>query len=130
MNGKFQLHLTGVQVSLACTLTVGITKSVSLILSYLTAYQMLYRSAKIKQGQTILIHACAGAVGIALLQLGKLLNLKIYGTASLGKHSFIEKYGAIPIDYKHEDFVERLKRTEPNGIAAVFDENDSRNQWQ
>lgn len=97
------------------------SESVSLILTYLTAYQMLYRSAKIKPGQTILIHACAGAVGIAMLQLGKLLNLKMYGTASEGKRRFIEKYGAIPIDYKKEDFVEKIKRAEPNGIDAVFD---------
>jgi NADPH2:quinone reductase len=96
-------------------------ESVSLILSYLTAYQMLYRSAKIQPGQTILVHACAGAVGTAMLQLGKLLNLKIYGTASKGKHSFIQKLGAIPIDYNNEDFVETLKNVEPNGIDAVFD---------
>ncbi len=96
-------------------------ESVSLVLSYLTAYQMLYRSANIRAGQTILIHACAGAVGTAMLQLGKLLNLKMYGTASKGKHDFIQKQGAIPIDYNNEDFVERLLNDEPNGIDAVFD---------
>ena len=96
-------------------------ESVSLVLSYLTAYQMLYRSAKIKPEQTILVHACAGAVGTAMLQLGVLLNLKIYGTASKGKHDYIQKLGAIPIDYNNEDFVERLKNDEPNGIDAVFD---------
>lgn len=96
-------------------------ESVSMVLSYLTAYQMLYRSAKVKAGQTILVHACSGAVGIAMLQLGKLLNLKIYGTASQEKHGFIEKYGAIPIDYKNDDFVEVLHKAEPNGIDAVFD---------
>ncbi|MFA9388313.1 MAG: medium chain dehydrogenase/reductase family protein [Prolixibacteraceae bacterium] len=96
-------------------------ESLSLILSYLTAYQMLYRSAKIQPGQTILVHACSGAVGIAMLQLGKLLNLKIYGTASKGKHNFIQKMGAIPIDYKNENFVEKLKKAEPAGIDAVFD---------
>ena len=96
-------------------------ESVSLILSYLTAYQMLYRSAKIQREQTILIHACSGAVGIALLQLGKLLNLKMYGTASKEKHAFIKKFGAIPIDYKNEDFVDVIQAAEPNGIDAVFD---------
>lgn len=96
-------------------------ESVSLILSYLTAYQMLYRSARIKRGQTILVHACAGAVGTAMMQLGKLMNLKIYGTASKEKHGFIQKLGAIPIDYNNEDFVERLKIAEPKGIDAVFD---------
>ena len=96
-------------------------ESVSLILTYVTAYQMLHRSAKIQHGQTILIHACSGAVGMALLQLGKLLNLKMYGTASKGKHDFIKTSGGIPIDYHTEDFVERLKIAEPNGIDAVFD---------
>ena len=96
-------------------------ESVSLILTYLTAFQMLYRSAKIKNGQTILVHACSGAVGLAMLQLGKLLNLKIYGTASKENHEFIQKHGAIPIDYHHEDFVEIIKQAEPNGIDAVFD---------
>lgn len=96
-------------------------ESVSLVLSYITAYQMLHRSAKIQPGQTILVHACAGAVGTAMLQLGRLLNLKIYGTASEGKRDFIQKLGAIPIDYKNEDFVEVLKKAEPNGIDAVFD---------
>lgn len=96
-------------------------ETVSLILSYLTAYQMLHRSANIKKGQTILIHACSGAVGTAMLQLGKLLNLKMYGTASKSKHKFIQEMGAIPIDYKNEDFVEVIKEKEPDGIDAVFD---------
>ncbi|WP_027420578.1 medium chain dehydrogenase/reductase family protein [Crocinitomix catalasitica] len=96
-------------------------EAVSLILTYLTAYQMLHRSAKVKEGQTILIHACSGAVGTAMLQLGKLMNLKMYGTASKGKHDFIQAEGGIPIDYQHEDFLERLKKDEPNGIDAVFD---------
>ena len=96
-------------------------ESVSLVLTYLTAYQLLYRSAKVQPGQTILVHACSGAVGTAMLQLGKLLNLKIYGTASKEKHDFIQRLGAIPIDYNNEDFVERVKNAEPNGIDAVFD---------
>lgn len=94
---------------------------VSLILTYLTAYQMLHRIAKVKEGQTILIHACSGTVGTALAELGNLLNLKMYGTASKSKHSFIEKLGVIPIDYKNEDFAEVLKNQEPNGIDAAFD---------
>ncbi len=96
-------------------------ETVSLILSYLTAYQMLHRSAKIKNGQTVLIHAAAGAVGTALIQLGKLMNLKMYGTASKSKHDFIERMGAIPIDYKNQDFAKVINKKEPNGIDAVFD---------
>jgi len=96
-------------------------EAVSLILTYVTAYQMLHRVAKIQNGQTILVHAASGAVGTALLQLGKLMDLKIYGTASDRKKEFIEKSGGIFIDYKNEDFLSRLQEDEPNGIDSVFD---------
>ena len=96
-------------------------EAVSMILSYLTAYQMLHRCINLKKGSTILIHACSGAVGTALLQLGKLWNLKMYGTASNNKHKFIEDMGAIPIDYNNEDFAEIIRKNEPQGIDAVFD---------
>lgn len=95
--------------------------AVSLILTYVTAYQMLHRVAKVQKGQTILVHTAAGAVGTAFLQLGKLLNLKIYGTASKKKKEYVEKLGGILIDYTSEDFLLRLQKEEPNGIDAVFD---------
>ncbi|WKK79396.2 medium chain dehydrogenase/reductase family protein [Marivirga arenosa] len=96
-------------------------EAVSMILSYLTAYQMLHRFTKVKNGDTILIHAVSGAVGAALVKLGKLMNLKMYGTASEKKHEFVKDLGAIPIDYKNNDFEEVIKAKEPDGIDAVFD---------
>src|SRR5678816_3544528 len=48
-------------------------EAVSLVLNYITAYQMLHHSAKAKPGQSILIHGASGGVGTALLQLGRLL---------------------------------------------------------
>src|SRR5215471_17282046 len=57
-------------------------EAVSLILNYVTAYQMLHRSAKVKPGQRVLIHGAAGGVGSALLQLGRLAGLEMYGTCS------------------------------------------------
>jgi len=94
---------------------------VSLILTYMTAYQMLHRSAKVHSGQTLLVHGAGGAVGTALLQLGKLLDLKMYGTARKSKHGLVKQLGGIPIDYQAEDFVERIKREPGGGIDAVFD---------
>lgn len=101
--------------------TIDSSEAVALILSYTTAYQMLHRIAKMAEGKTILIHGAGGAVGIALLQLGKLLNLKMYGTASKSKHDLIKKLGGIPIDYKSEDFVERIHALTIHGVDAVFD---------
>jgi NADPH:quinone reductase-like Zn-dependent oxidoreductase len=94
---------------------------VSLILTYMTAYQMLHRSAKVHSGQTLLVHGAGGAVGTALLQLGNLLGLKMYGTARKTKHDIIKRLGGIPIDYQAEDFVERIKRDTGSGVDAVFD---------
>lgn len=96
-------------------------EAVSLILSYVTAYQMLHRVAKMKQGQRILIHGAGGAGGTAMLQLGKLLDLEMYGTASKPKHELIKQLGATPIDYKSEDFVERIHSLTVDGVDAVFD---------
>ncbi len=96
-------------------------QAVSLVLSYVTAYQMLHRAAKIQKGQRILIHGAGGAVGTAMLQLGKLLDLEMYGTVSQSKHELVASMGAIPIDYKSEDFVESILNKRGDGVDAVFD---------
>ncbi len=96
-------------------------EAVSLVLSYVTAYQMLHRIAKIQEGQRILIHGAGGAVGTAMIQLGKLINLEIYGTASQAKHELVTRLGATPINYKTEDFVERIHELTGDGVDAVFD---------
>src|SRR5947209_10264192 len=57
-------------------------EAVSLILNYITAYQMLHRSAQVKPGQRVLFHGASGGVGTALLQLGRLAELEMYGTCS------------------------------------------------
>src|SRR5262247_853504 len=50
-------------------------EAVSLVLNYVTAYQMLHRSAQVRSSQRVLIHGAAGGVGTALLQLGHLAEL-------------------------------------------------------
>ncbi|MDJ0691053.1 MAG: zinc-binding dehydrogenase [Xenococcaceae cyanobacterium MO_188.B32] len=94
---------------------------VSLVLSYVTAYQMLHRIAKVEKGQQILIHGAGGAVGTAMIQLGNLLELKIYGTASQSKHQLVSSLGANPIDYRTEDFVEQILALTRDGVDASFD---------
>jgi len=96
-------------------------EAVSLVLSYVTAYQMLHRSAKVQRGQRILVHGAGGAVGTAMLQLGKELDLEMYGTASRSKHELVASLGATPIDYKSEDFCERIRGLTGDGVDAAFD---------
>lgn len=95
-------------------------EAVTLILNYLVAYQTMHRVAKVKAGDTILLIGASGGVGTALLQLGKLAGLKMYGLASPSKHPLLAEYGAIPIDYRSQDFVAVLRQAEPAGLDFVF----------
>ena len=97
-------------------------EAVSLILNYTTAYQLIHRIAKLRQGESALIHGAAGGVGTAALQLGSLAGLKMFGTASNPKHDLVAALGGIPIDYRNEDFVQRAA-----GVNAVLDPIGGRN---
>lgn len=110
-----QEHLVPVPPSLAPA------EVVTLILNYVSAYQMLHRVAKVKAGDKVLMIGASGGVGTALLQLGKLANLKMFGTASPRKQDVLTGLGAIPIDYHTQDFVDVIRQAEPNGIDFVFD---------
>jgi NADPH2:quinone reductase len=96
-------------------------EAVSMILNYTTAYQMLHRSARIKSGERILVHGAAGGVGTALLQLGKLMGLDMYGTCSRNKEKVVSALCGKPIDYKSSNFVQEVLRLTGNGVDAVFD---------
>lgn len=95
--------------------------AVTLILNYLVAYQTMHRSAKVKPGDRALIIGASGGIGTALLQLGKLAQLRLYGIASASKHAILTELGATPIDYHTQDFVEVMRQAEPEGLDAAFD---------
>jgi NADPH:quinone reductase-like Zn-dependent oxidoreductase len=96
-------------------------EAVCLVANYLTAHLALHRTAGVQRGQRVLVHGAAGGVGTALLQLGKLAGLELYGTASRHNHELISALGATPIDYRTEDFVERIRGLTGDGVHAVFD---------
>jgi NADPH2:quinone reductase len=109
---------------------LGAAEAVSLVLNYVTAYQMLHRSAKARPGQSVLIHGAAGGVGSALLQLGRLAGLKTYGTCSSRGASAVSDLGGVPIDYQHQDFVEEVHRLPGGGVDAVFDGIGGSHIWR
>ena len=105
-------------------------EAVSLVLNYITAYQMLYRSAKVKPGQRALIHGAAGGVGSALLQLGRLAALEMYGTCSSRGASAVADLGAIPIEYRQLDFVKESHCLTGEGVDVVFDGIGGTHIWR
>ncbi|HEV8378551.1 MAG TPA: medium chain dehydrogenase/reductase family protein [Tepidisphaeraceae bacterium] len=96
-------------------------ETVCLILNYVTAYQMLHRSAQARPGETTLILSAAGGVGTALLQLARLHGVQTYGTASIGKLKIVESLGGHAIDYKQDDFLKRIRSLKSGGVDMVFD---------
>ncbi len=92
-----------------------------LILNYIVAYQVMHRWAHAARGQKVLIIGASGGIGTALLQLGRLAGLVMYGVASKNKHAVVIEHGAVPIDYRVENFVDVVRRREPDGLDAVFD---------
>jgi NADPH2:quinone reductase len=94
---------------------------VSLVFPYMTAYQLLHRAAKAKPEETVLVHGAAGRVGTALLELGALAGLRMYGTASARDLATVERLGAVAIDYRNEDFLARMRELSPGGVDVVLD---------
>ncbi len=105
-------------------------ESVALILNYITAYQMMHHSVKVTPGQRVLIHGAAGGVGTALLQLGRLAGLEMYGTCSARTAPAVSGLGAVPIDYQAQDFVQEIRRLTSEGVDVVFDGIGGANLWR
>ena len=96
-------------------------EAVCLVINYLTAHFVMHQTANVQSGERILVHGAAGGVGSALLELGKLAGLEMYGTASRYNHERVSALGATPIDYRADDFVERIRSLTGDGVDAVFD---------
>lgn len=105
-------------------------KTVALVLNYVTAHQMLHRSAKAKAGERMLIHGAAGGVGSAMLQLAKLAGVEMFGTCSAEGFAVVRELGGIPIDYKNTDFVKEIYRLTCDGVDVVFDGIGGENLWR
>lgn len=96
---------------------VDAAEAAALILSWTTAYQLLHRTARVQRGQRVLVQGAGGAVGQALLVLGGLAGVELWGTARSAQAALIRELGATPIDYQRADFTTVLA----GGFDIVFD---------
>ncbi len=96
-------------------------EAVSSLLNYVTAYQLLHREARVRSSERVLVHGAAGGVGTALLELGRLAGLTVYGTASPAKHDLVVELGATPLDYRDPGLPELVRALTGGGVDAVFD---------
>ncbi|TYB46852.1 NADP-dependent oxidoreductase [Actinomadura chibensis] len=82
----------------------------ALPLAALTAWQALVDTARVRDGQRVLIHAAAGGVGHLAVQIAKAHGAYVIGTASGPKHDFLRRIGVDePVDYRESDFAETVQ---------------------
>jgi NADPH:quinone reductase-like Zn-dependent oxidoreductase len=91
--------------------------------NYATAYCALVLMAGLKEGERALVHAAAGGVGTAAVQIARHHGAEVFGTASGGKHDAIRELGVQhAIDYRTQDFEQEVRRlTDGQGVDVVID---------
>ncbi|WP_329430664.1 medium chain dehydrogenase/reductase family protein [Streptosporangium sp. NBC_01495] len=100
---------------------VGAAEAETVVVNGITAWQMLHRRARVRAGQTILVHGANGGVGSVLVQLARAAGVKVIGTASARHHDALRERGVVPVDYRTEDVAARVRALAPGGVDAVFD---------
>lgn len=109
-------------------------QAVALVLNYLTAWQMLFRVAHLSEGDTVLIHAAAGGVGTAVLELGRRFGIRVIGLCSSAKHERVRALGGTPLDYRKNNVAAEVATlTDGRGVDAVLDAvggSETRRSWK
>jgi NADPH2:quinone reductase len=103
---------------------IGERTAAAMMVRGMTARYLLHDTYAVKRGDTILVHAAAGGVGLILCQWAKHIGATVIGTVSTGdKAETARAHGCDhPIVYTREDFVERVKEiTGGEGVAVVYD---------
>ena len=99
-------------------------RAAAAMLQGMTAHYLSHGSYPIRKGDTVLVHAAAGGVGLLLVQMAKRLGARVIGTVSTEeKERLAREAGADEIvRYTEVDFLEETRRlTEGKGVAAVYD---------
>ena len=104
--------------------TISFAKASALHVTYQTGHCALHRRANIQPGETLLVHAGAGGVGSAAIQLGKAAGARVIATAGgAAKARVCRDLGAdVAVDYTNDDFVEAVKAaTDGRGADVIYD---------
>jgi NADPH:quinone reductase len=104
--------------------SIGFETAAAMTMRGLTSAYLLRRIYSFKAGDTILLHAAAGGVGLIVSQWAKLLGLNVIGTVSNARKAAIAREHGCDhtIDYSHEDVARRVRDLTDNaGVSVVFD---------
>lgn len=89
-------------------------------LAGLTAYQALVKALGVQSGETVLVHAAAGGVGVLAVQIARALGARVIGTASERNHAFLRSLGAEAVSYG-DGLADRVRALARDGVDAALD---------
>lgn len=124
--GAFGAHAELVRCPVAMTFdapaALDETDAAAFLFPFHLAWLGLHERGRLQAGETVLVHAGAGGVGSAAIQLAVAAGARVLATASGWKGDLCRDLGAEPIDYRSVDFTEAvLERTDGRGVDVVFD---------
>jgi NADPH:quinone reductase-like Zn-dependent oxidoreductase len=99
-------------------------EAAAVVLNYVTAWQMIHRTARLGEAPgegTALVTGAAGGVGTAALQILRLAGVRTLGAASTAKHATVRALGATPIDYRAGRLDRLVRALVPDGVDFAFD---------
>jgi NADPH:quinone reductase len=99
--------------------TLNFAEAANLLLVGTTAADLLHVSGA-RQGETVLLHGAAGAVGNSVLQQARHLGVRVVGTACKANFDFVRRFGGSPVEYG-PGLLERVRAAAPEGVAAALD---------
>ena len=99
--------------------TLTFAEAASLLLVGTTAADLLHACGA-RDGETVLLHGAAGAVGVMVLQQARHLGVRVVGTASPSNFGYVRRFGGTPVDYG-PGLLDRVRAAAPEGIAAALD---------
>ena len=99
--------------------TLSFPEAANLLLVGTTAADLLHAS-RAADGETVLLHGGAGAVGVSVLQQARLLGVRVVGTASPSNFDVVRRFGGIPVEYG-PGLLARVQAAAPDGVAAALD---------
>ena len=99
--------------------TLSWEEAAGLMLTGVTAIHAL-TATRVGSGDTVLIHAAAGGVGLMAVQIAVARQARVIGTASEASHGFLRALGAEPVAYG-KGLADRVRELAPNGVDAAID---------
>lgn len=103
---------------------VSFENGAAVMLQGMTAHYLTHSSFALAPGQTCLVHAAAGGVGLLLVQIAKIIGARVIGTVSTEEKAQLARDNGLdhPILYTRSDFLEEVKRITANqGVDVVYD---------